>query len=303
MADVTDPRAGTHDLRSFFRAVGRFSGQRALQSAPPERVDADHPVEMLEHLTARVVADPLEVAAWCDGIQASLVVTHREHRPVYLSYVAAGAVADWGRPVAVDERLEVVCSEADEEWVDSVRATIPSRILSVTSPPEVEGAAVAALGAGREAAERRLAEEQITRPGVVAVDGGLVGRPSRAPDRLVGYVKSAQRRYLPDESVLYGLAPGWRSPMFRIPAGAGSAKARYSAYVRLHDASHAGWAHGLIRVETFSKDLIGPAAARALAERQSAASGDGRWDRHLGPIRACEEFLRARRPSVYTLGL
>jgi hypothetical protein len=130
------------------------------------------------------------------------------------------------------------------------------------------------------------------------VDGSLVARPIR--DRVVGVVKTTNRRYLPDESVLWGLPAGWRSPRFKIPEGSQNVGApRYSCYLRLHDASRQAWNFGLIRLETFDLDLLEPLCALALEERQPAGSLDRRYDRHLAGVRAVEDLLRARRPSIF----
>lgn len=290
-----------YDLRRFFRSVGRFSGERALTSTPPEREEPDAPAELLDASIRRITADPLPVAAFVDGVQAALLVTHRAHRPVFLNYVAAGAVGPGARCIGLRERLTVVCSTLDREWVDSLDSSIPVEELPVELPPEVERAAIQVLGGDRELLERSLVEalcEQET--GVLALDGSLVGRPF--DEDLVGIVKSTRKKYLSDESCLFGLPAGFRSPRFKIPAGtAGSGHDRYSCYVRMFDASSKAWNFGLIRLETFHPDLLDGLAARCLAERQSPAGGDARWDRHLASVRAVEEFLRARRPAVFSM--
>jgi hypothetical protein len=302
MTDLLRPD-GQYDLRAFFHAVGRFSGEKALTSTPPDRPEPEVPAELLDADNARVEADPLPVAAFVDGIQAALVVTHRAHRPVYLNFVASGAVGTSPRggplPLGVRERLTVVCSTLDREWVDEVRTGIPVEELPVETPPDIERAAVQILGGAREQLERRLVEDLVAQGHApLALDGSLVGRPYQA--ELVGIVKSTGRKYLADESYLFRLPAGWRSPRFKIPAGsAGSGIDRYSCYLRMVNASQHAWNFGLIRLETFDPDLL---AGRCLQERQNAASGDRRWDRHLAGVRAVEEFLRSRRPAAFAIG-
>ena len=279
--------------------MGRFTGQRALLSSPLERSGTDVPVDVLDPDPVEVTTDPLVPAGFVDGVQASLCVTYRAHRPVFLSYTAAGAVGDKATPLGLVEELVVVCSTLDRTWVDDLGSTIPVLEVAETTPPDVERAAHHHLGGARERQERALVNDLTSRHVTpLVVDGGLIGRDYNKD--LMGVVKSTGRRYLPDESVLFALPPGWRSPRFRIPAGSSNQRHdRFSCYLRLHSAAHQAWNFGLIRLETFDAAHLDPLAARALLERQAAASGDARWDRHLASVAAVESFLRARRPAVY----
>ncbi len=91
------------------------------------------------------------------------------------------------------------------------------------------------------------------------------------------------------------------SPRFLMPAGSqGVTVPRYSCYVRLHDASRMAWNFGLVRLEAFKPELLDPLCALALLERQPAGSHDRRFDRHLSGVRAVEDLLRARRPTVFS---
>lgn len=288
-----------YDLRDFFHAVGSFSPSRALAEAPALRTQCDIPVTMIDADPSLISAAPLPVYGFVDGIQNALCVTYRGHRPVYLTYVAAGAASSQGRLLAVRERLTVLHSKLDTDWVRDLGSDIPSEELAEDRPDELATIALSTLGGAREAMERALVEQLVAaQDEFLLVDGNLVARPSRA--QVVGVVKTTQRRYLPDESVLWGLPVGWRSPRFVIPEGSQGVRVpRYSCYLRLHDASHQAWNFGLIRLETFELDLLEPLAARALAERQPAGSLDRRYDRHLSGVRAVEELLRARRPVVF----
>lgn len=291
-----------HDLRAFFRAVGHFSGTRALTSTTVERADPEHPAEVLDPGPSEICTDALAVNAFVDGIQAALVVTHRGHRPVYLNYAAAGALALDGSPVALAEDLWVTSSSSDREWVDGLGSTIPIETLEAETPPEVERLGMDSLAGHRSHLERSVvAQLQHAGAAAVVLDGALIGREQDR--RLFGVVKSTARKYLADEGCLFGLRTGWRSPRFVIPAGpAGSGVARYSCYVRLHDASRHHWNFALIRLECFEDpDLLDPLAARCLLERQPPTAADARWDRHLRSVRATEDFLRARRPAVFSM--
>jgi hypothetical protein len=292
---------GTYDLRALFKSIGRFGAQRALDVSPTERPKADVEIEMLDEYPAEVVAAPIEVAGFVDGIQATLCITHREQRPVYLFYVGAAALGEGARAVGVRERLALICADTDAEWVSQISVGVPVEQLVDATPPELERDAHRLVGATRDHLERTLVNELLEQ-GVktLVVDGSLVGRP--ADRRLVGVVKTSQRQWLNDESVLWSLPEGWRSPRFKIPAGQGGMGVdRYSCYVQMADKSSGAWNLGLIRLETFDPEMLDPLAARALLERQGSRSGDMRWDRHLASVRAVEEFLRSRRPSVFAL--
>ena len=187
---------------------------------------------------------------------------------MYLTYQAAGALVAGGRLMGVKERLTIVCSTMDREWVDTVNppdSPLPVTELLQLAPPDVERAAWVQLGERRERLERALIEELVDNGvGPLACDGSLIGRPQSL--LLHGVVKSTRPKYYKDETVLYGMPQGWRSPMFRIPSGSD------------------GWL-----------------AARALVERQSAQPGDCRWDRHRLSVATTEKVLRSRRPDVFDL--
>ena len=291
----------THDLRSLFQAVGRFTGQRGPTTTPAIRPDTDRPVEILDGEPAKIVVEPLVVSAFVDGVQSSLVLTYRDHRPIYLNFTGAAAVSEDLNAVAIRERLQLVASIDDREWASSLKSTVPAIFLPSNRPDEVERLAVASLAGDRESLERTLIEELVVKSHLpLVLDGSLVGRP--IDKRLTGVVKSTNRRYLPEEDVLYGLKAGWRSPRFRIPAGSHGVEAdRYSCYLRLFDATQNTWNFGLVRLETFDNAMLDPLAALCLTQRQNPRSGDARGDRHLRTVRACETLLRARRPAVYDL--
>lgn len=294
------------DLRTLFHAIGgHTSPQRALTASPAERPEPELPVELLEEKRARVTAKPMQPIGFVDGIQAALTVTWREHRPVYLTFVSAGCVGAGPRRqaqlIAVKERLDLVGSHLDAEWLTQLPESAPVVLLDATEPDQIERAALARLGADRETLERELVTDLVGNgTGTLVLDGSLAKRPVDA--RLLGVVKTVRTRWLQDESVLWGMPEGWRSPRFKIPAGTHGVEAdRYSCYLRLFDAEHRGWDHGLVRLESYDPELLEPLAALAMAERQSKRSRDSRGDRHLASVRACEDVLRARRPVVFGL--
>lgn len=294
------PQDTSHDLRSFFRNVGHFVGERSLITAPSERPVPDETVELLDQENHRVSAQPLDVLGFADGVQSALTVTWRDHRPVYLTYAAAGCVGEKGKLLAVRERLDIVASPLDAEWIQALDTTIPALFVGAERPDEIERLALSRLGADRELLEMQLIEDLADRSGVLVLDGSIALRPAR--ESIVGVVKTTRRRWLTDESFLWRLPVGWRSPRFKIHAGnMGTPQPRYSCYLRLSDASNRGWDYGLVRLEAWNPEQLDALAARCLLERQHAKSGDQRGDRHLAAMRVCETVLRARRPEVFTL--
>lgn len=286
------------DLRALFKSLGGAVGPRALDSVPTEREPAEADVELLDEGPVKVTAAPLEVEAFVDGIQASLCLVHRDHRPVYLSYIGAAAVGHGAKAVGLRERLFLQASELDAAFVEDLGSHIEIDVIASADPPTLERDAHRAVGSGRDLLERTLVVDLLAQDcKTLVLDGSLLGRDH--DERLVGVVKSTNKIWLNDESVLYGLPEGWRSPRFSIEQNGG--RRRYSCYVQMVDKERGAWNLGLVRLESYNPDLLDPLAARALSERQGARSGDRRWDRHMASVRVVEEFLRGRRPSVFSL--
>lgn len=294
--------APLYDLRELFRHIGAPQGG-GLTAAPIERNDFTARVEVVDARCEKLAGPPLPVHAFVDGVQSSLVLTYREHRPVYLAYQAAGAVGSGARLVGLRERLAIIASVADTDWVAARNAgarPVPVQTLTSTRPFDVERDAYQAVGDWRDRLERELVEELVaTAPEALVVDGSLRDRPNEP--RLHGVVKDVgSSRYLKDESEVMALPAGWRSSTFCIPAGVGGGRIdRYSCYVRLHDASHRAWNFGMVRLEAYDPSTLTALGVRAMSERQSPRSGDGRWDRHLASVSTTEKVLRSRRPTVF----
>ena len=286
-----------YNLRNLFRAVGSFAGGDPA-STTLERTEASAEVSLLDAGCAQVTAEPVEVRGWVDGVQSRVVLRYFAHRPVSLCYVAAGAVDSAGQLVHIDETLTLICSEADLDSVAELAATVgenplPVTMVSSTDPLETQVLSAAVVDDMRNSAEsevvRHLCDTGVT---PLVVDGDL--RARRAVSDMIGVAKTHRTRYLPDESVLWGLPAGWRSPRFTIDAGGN--RPRTSAYLRLHDAAARAWDFGLVRVECWDPDLVDAACATVLANRQPPGVSDSRWDRHLGPVAWCEQALRDHRP-------
>lgn len=287
------------DLKPFLRAMGGIVTRGALDV--PEREEPEIPAELLDAKPSKVNGTPYDKAVFIDGIQSASIVNYRSHRPITLMAASAGAIDQDMNPVKVLEDLEVICANEDVTWVQNVGCPVPVRgVTKETDPVTVERAIAADLKTVRDQQEIQLAVDllnELDEETRIFVDGHLANRPG--DERLAGIVKTTNTRLLTDESVLWGLPEGWRSPRFLMPPHHGGVSdQRYSCYVRMRDASNSPWSFGLIRVESFNPDQLDDIAATALAYRQPSGTHDARGDRHIAPIARAEKWMRSRR-SVY----
>lgn len=301
MSDTQNPAPlPAYDLRRLFKAIGGV-GTGGPSAGAVERTDATATVNMLDEEPVALTGTPIDVQGFVDGIQANIHLTYRHGRPVVLTYAAAGAVARTAqgriKGVALRESLNILASFADHEWLGELNTDIPVVALVGDTPPEMELGVAEHIGATRDSLERDIVSELVERGDgrAIVVDGSIMGRP--VDQRVVGVTKSVATRYLADETRLFTLPQGWRSPRFSI-RGVGAP--RWSCYVQLADKNRGAWNLGLIRLETFDPDILDAVGMMALAERQGPRSGDARWDRHLAGVRAVEEFLRSKRPAVFS---
>lgn len=302
-----------YDLRTMFHAIG---GLRTINEPPDvddlaERPDSFEDIDLYDEDARPIGATPADVAAWVDGIQASMRVCYREHRVVRLMFVAAGAVTTTLDPVMLEddtgqlqparhEQLQLLVSATDDPWVDQIRGNVPKFVLDETNPADLERESAATPGRLREQAETRLVTQLLgANLGLIAVDGAL-SRHHNGDRRLVGIIKSTGTRYLPDEQVLFDLPAGWRSPRFTLK-GRGDTHDRTSCYLRLAASDNQRWNHALIRLETHDPDLLDPVAAACLKQVQFDPTADSRFDRQVQPIRGVEKWLRARQPAIFSV--
>lgn len=271
-----------------------------------DRKDVSKDVTFLETKPVKITnVTPLKPSGFCDGIQSTRLLRWINHRPVLLAYIAAGAALQDtpSRLVGLVENLSVFCSSADldvvKDWVSS--SQLPVIPENEIVPPKVSLALNRRIGQIRQDLEVSLITSLVEkeRESFWIVDGSIKMLSRNIQKNLVGVVKSTNSQYFPDETILYGLAPGWRSPSFTLPSpNEGNV---ISAYVRLHDASSSRWDLGLVRVEVASPHLLDSAAALLLSLTQSSSSQDARWDRHISPVAECESLLRNRRPIIFSV--
>jgi uncharacterized protein len=166
----------------------------------------------------------------------------------------------------------------------------------------IEGADDADLKAAAQSALLRL-EQQITATvleslpddgeELVVIDGPLRG--PGAPPRVLGYAKTQQKQYLPDDllPVVGALAAGERTPVFRI----GGRWARYTWYLRQPGGVPIPWS-GVVRLECSAELTVEQAVLLAnlstvtLPRYASSAIKDPRAPQQLVPIAGLEQRLR-----------
>jgi hypothetical protein len=248
--------------------------------------------------TARDVSRvrPLPVIGFADGVQSQFTLRHVAHRPVSIVWAAAGAVDNAATLLEFRQRLELVASAADGNFLAGLsRAAggLPFHLVEDLTPWGVAVATQRLVDEWRREVESDVvATVPISEARFLMVDGSI-RRHSR--DGVVGVIKSVDTQYLADESALPDRA-GWRSAVFSLPATTTAERDVVSAYLRLHDApGSTSWSHGLIRLEAHDPETLDRACALALRHRQSAGSGDPRWATHLEGMHMAEEVLKAFR--------
>jgi hypothetical protein len=266
-----------------------------------ERTDAQADVELLDADSCEIGEPTFHIDAFVDGIQARMTLCHIDHREVALAYVAAGAGTSEGALAELSEKLFLIGAREDRDQIMEIAAAagetaLPVEFLTDIEPNLVANACAKRVETMREQAESAVIKKLLeTSTSPFVIDGDLPAR-DRHP-HLIGVAKTHRTRYLPDESSIWALPAGWRSPRFTIKArGEGL---RVSTYLRLHSAAAEAWDFGLVRVEAFDADALDAACAAIYQHRQPAGVSDGRWDRHLGPVSWCEIALRDRRPPEF----
>lgn len=163
----------------------------------------------------------------------------------------------------------------------------------------------------------RLRQSSVKNEGFLIVDGTLMNfRNEDNVERCVGISKSFGSRYfnLSDHNRIMQMAEFERSWAFRFHSpddeaddARMGARERISWYLRLRSRSNTDPEFGLIRVEISRRhaEQVTKYADRLsrsiLSERLPTSYPAPRWDKHLYPIRACENYLSSVMPSISTI--
>jgi hypothetical protein len=230
----------------------------------------------------------LEARTWVDEADGTAVAG------IFASY-AAGAVRCDGRAKVVD----VVVARGVYAPTDAIadvetRAGLFVAHRTTDARPE---SLMYAVHSDMSDVEVLIAEQARRRGDELLLLDGPLRKRAHVPDA-VGIVKSHHVRYLPPEldRVVSALAPGERTPVFRVDAQPFS---RQSWYVRLPGPVGGPWA-GVIRCE--ATGALAPETVVALADRitlalppfASAPHKDTRAPQNLYPIGGLERELRHR---------
>jgi hypothetical protein len=230
----------------------------------------------------------LEARAWVDEADGNAVAG------IFASY-AAGAVRCDGRAKVVD----VVVARGVYAPTAAIAdvATRAGTFLAHRTTDARPESLMYAVHSDMSDAEVLVAEQARRRGDELLLLDGPLRKRAHVPDA-VGIVKSHHVRYLPPEldRVVGALAPGERTPVFRVDAQPFS---RQSWYVRLPGPEGGPWA-GIVRCE--ATGALAPDTVVALADRitlalppfASAPHKDTRAPQNLYPIGGLERELRHR---------
>jgi hypothetical protein len=243
--------------------------------------------------------------AFVDGVQRieMRVIGDSDGKMIYGAFasVAVGAVfvREGECTVSGEMPMRVLALSDGESYAPTTIAcgTAPLKFRSQTTGESGINAVQRAIQDARSKEEIRLGEI-LDQQGhdMVVVDGRLNWQP-KSGSMVIGLIKTMHKQYLsqPQLSVLAELAPGERTPIFRIEGK----HAVYSWYIRLAKSRpmdhHLG---GLVRLETL--DSVPFDAAKRLADLTachlpafaSSSMHDARAPQNLYPIGGLETQLR-----------
>ena len=276
---------------------------------------------------AELIETPFEIRAlegpapsgfthFLDGIERSCIVGYIGVVPIVYGYVAAVVRERKGGEfgtLAVREREGFYfpfAHLAPERWTE---AGLPGDALHDSEASESDAHPVRLAERGRAAVKRqreRLEAEvagewaRAGAPGWLWIDGPAHISPDvMASGRAVGVIKSHRTHFLSAEQMrrVLVMEAARRSSVFR-PARPPVGEV-HSWYVRLRSRVQRDLHFGLVRVEAAARPetagLADEISRWLLGETAPLALPDPRWDTVLYPIRDCEQYLRARMPTLW----
>ena len=279
-------------------------GTRSIGTGTPRRR-----IEPLPTIAAGPIqdTDPLPIACYVDGIQSARLLTMREGRPLYLVYVAAGALgAGSGALEDIVSAFRLLVSWRDEEFAAALPGGVPVLAVDDEETVDIDLTARSWIDTTRRAAEAAVTSEALHRAAAgtwVLLDGSLPAvPPSGAPDdlRLMSVVKTVtETQYLLDETTDLPTDEGHISPSFLLPGRRRGEIGRASTYLRQRFRPYEDWSFGLVRLELPAQHagLLPCAAAAAFAGRQRV-QGDSRWERQQAGVALLERSLRSVAPPL-----
>ncbi|MCP5027840.1 MAG: hypothetical protein GY929_16315 [Actinomycetia bacterium] len=239
-------------------------------------------------------------------VEARVWVTDEQgqtHQGICASY-AAGVVraGEKARVVRAEVRRRLFCPVPGPEGLHTRYGWFEPQGTSATDPDGLSLALQGAMGS----LEAELAPEERADDDLLVVDGPLHLSPP-VPGA-VGYIKTHQRSYLPDElaGVIGQLASGQRTPLLFVSGF----RPRWTWYLRLPVEPEHPWA-GVVRCEVDGSELLAAAVLTAnqvttlLPRYATRPHQDARAPQNLHPIAGLERELRRRMgdPALLWRGL
>lgn len=173
-------------------------------------------------------------------------------------------------------------------------------------PPALYTRAAQAVDRWRESIERKVASRWVAATDAsewLLADGTLTIAPELAAcPRAAGLITSHRTHFFDgdDARTLLGLRAGQRTSVFEPLTRRWTPV--HSWYLRLRDPTDHDVLWGLVRIEIAARRdsprFADQVSSWLLAELSPLALPDARWDRLLYALHDCEQFLRARAPSV-----
>ncbi|MEX2285209.1 MAG: hypothetical protein WEE89_22170 [Gemmatimonadota bacterium] len=319
-------RRAAHQQRSFITTVdhGLDLGYIDRQDTTAVEVEA----RIIEGNSSALQAIPVRASEasgfthFLDGIQRAEVRLY--HGPIPIVYAYAAAVVR----KRVDRRLVHSGDLLEEREAlffpfrlldpDELGAAGITREHMVDSspaageplplfPPTLYAHAAQAVNRWREGIERNVSRRWLdgAKPeDWLLADGTLTNSPELASSlRAVGLIKSHRTRFFDGDNarLLLGLGAGERTSVFEPQTRRWTPV--HSWYLRLRDPHGHDVFWGLVRVEITASAHSAESADRIsswlLAELAPLALPAAQWDRLLYPIHDCQQFLRARAPSLH----
>lgn len=310
-------RESGHELGTGWRPVLAAGPQ----FDPPAEPTAMGEAEIVEHggaFATRPVGDAesSRFEYFLDGIEYTRVCGYVGTVPLVHGYVAAVIRRRSARAFTTWDVIENEVLAFPHDLLDPAQFVdlgFPEHILldsagdtSELHPIRLAENARATVKFQRAAIERRLARRWAdARPGDgwLLVDGGLAIEPRLLHGgRAAGLVKSHRTQFLDPTSMgeVLGMRARHRSSVFKpVRPEIGEV---YSWYLRLREPANHDIYWGLARIECQATDEAIRAADEVsrwlLSETTPLALPDPRWHVMLYPIRDCEQYLRARMPTL-----